>query len=79
MDAPDYEAGFDLIASPARSQKSIVIVADIVGAVGTGLIGYSINIYTGSSPSWLPGHIAFLAGVTLTIIGIVLKYVVPKR
>ncbi len=47
LDATDYEAGFDRIAGPSRRENVVIIVADSAGAVGTGLIGYAINVYTG--------------------------------
>ena len=44
----DYEAAFDLITGPVKREKTLAIVADGAGAVGTGLIGYAISIYTSS-------------------------------
>jgi len=79
IDAPDYEAGFDRIANPPRREKITAVLADIANAVGAGLIGYAINIYTGGSPNWSPGYIATLAGITLSVIGIVLKSTASSR
>jgi hypothetical protein len=53
---------------------TVAIVADAAGAIGTGLIGYSINIYTGSGPDFTKGHLAMLSGCALLMISIVLKY-----
>ena len=77
IDTPDYESGFDQIAHPPRREKVVALLADIANAVGAGLIGYAINIYTGDSASWTPGHIATIAGFTLSFIGIVLKTTTP--
>ncbi len=77
IDTTDYERGFDRIVSPSHRQNITVIVADVASAIGAGLIGYAINVYTGGSSSLLPGHIAFLAGTSMSVIGIVLKYATP--
>lgn len=79
IDATDYEAGFDLIAGPSKRENAVAIVADVAGAIGTGLIGYAINVYTGASPDRSNGHLALIGGVTLLVTGIVLKYVTHSK
>jgi hypothetical protein len=74
LDATDYEAGFDRIAGPARRENIVVIVADLAGAVGTGLLGYAINVYTGATPDISKGHLTMIGGVALVTASIVLKY-----
>jgi hypothetical protein len=74
IDATDYEAGFDRIAGPAKPVTTVAIVADATGAIGTGSIGYSINIYTENGPDFTKGHLAMLSGCALLIISVVLKY-----
>jgi hypothetical protein len=78
IDATDCEAGFDRIVGPKKQEAAIVIVADIASAIGSGLIGYAINIYTGSGQDLLPGHLAMLGGAALVVFSIVLKYVTPR-
>ncbi len=74
IDAADHEAGFDLIAGPAKRENAVAIVADVAGAIGTGLIGYAISVYTGATPDIYRGHLALIGGIALLITGIVLKY-----
>ena len=75
IDATDYEAAFDRIAGPAKREHAVAIVADVAGAIGTGLIGYAINVYTGAPSDKIHGHLAIIGGIALLATGIVLKYV----
>ena len=78
IDATDYEKAFDLIAGPAKRENAVAIVADVATAAGTGLIGYAINVYTGSAPERTHGHLAMIGGILLLVLGIVLKYVMQR-
>jgi hypothetical protein len=79
IDATDYEAGFDLIAGPRKRENAVAIVADVVGAIGTGLIGYAINVYTSAVSDMSRGHLAIFGGAAPLTAGIVLKYVAHRR
>jgi hypothetical protein len=73
IDATDCEAGFDRIAGPAKRERVVTIVADVATSAGTGLMGYAINVYTGSSLVTTHGHLAMIGGVILVVLGIILK------
>ena len=79
IDSTDYEKAFDLIAGPAKRENAVAIVADVATAAGTGLMGYAINVYTGSAPEKTHGHLAMIGGVVLVVLDIILKYVNERR
>jgi hypothetical protein len=79
LDSIDHETGFDIIAGPPRRRITVAIVADMAGAVGSGLIGYAINVYIGSSVTWSNGHVAMIGGGMLLVSSILLKYVTPGK
>ena len=79
IDSTDFEKGFDLIAGPAKRQHAVAIVADVAQAIGTGLIGYAINVYTGTEPNKIHGHLAMIGGIALLAVGIVIKYVIQWK
>jgi hypothetical protein len=75
IDRVDLEAAFDDIVNPAPRPKRLALIGDVCGIFGAGFIGYSINIYTGSGPVHLVGHIAILSGAILSVVGACLKYI----
>lgn len=79
IDTTDCEAGFDRIAGPKKQETAIAIIADVANTIGSGLIGYSINIYTGSRQDFLGGHLAMVGGVALGLTSIILKYVIRAK
>ncbi len=79
IDRVDFEAGFDDVVNPSPRVRRLALVGDVSGIFGAGFIGYSINIYSGSGSSLLPGHIAILAGMVLSVVGACLKYLDPSK
>ena len=79
IDRVDFEAAYDDLVNATPRPKSLALLGDVCGAFGAGFIGYSINIYTGPGSAHQAGHIAILAGLVLSVLGIGMKYVDPNR
>ncbi len=73
IDTTDFEAAFDDAVNPFPRPRRLDLVADLCAAVGAGFVGYSINIYTGDGRSYLPAHIAMIAGLVLSLVGVAIK------